>query len=61
MKKRKCINRRQNLPNDNNDKIQHVPSVSHVRILVHHQAVGNDLQEGLNGKNDEERILYCFL
>lgn len=49
------------LPNDDNDEIQHVPTVPHVRVLVHHQTVGNNLQKGLDCENDEEGILNCFL
>ena len=49
------------LPNDDNDKIQHVPTVSHVRVLVHHQTISDNLQKGLNCENDEEGILDCFL
>ena len=51
----------EDLPYDDNDEIQHVPTVSHVRILVHHQAVSNNLQKGLNCENDEEGILNGFL
>lgn len=49
------------LPYDDNDKIQHVPTVSHVRILVHHQTVSDNLQKGFNRENDEEGILNRFL
>lgn len=52
---------RHHLPNDDNDEIQHVPAVPHVRVLVHHQTVGNNLQKGLDCENDEEGILNCFL
>lgn len=49
------------LPYHNNDEIQQVPAISHVRILVHHQTVSDDFQKGLNCENDEEGILNCFL
>lgn len=55
------MNNLQNLPNDNNDEIQHVPTVSHVRVLVHHQTVSDNLQKGLDCENNEEGILNCFL
>lgn len=48
-------------PDDDNDEIQHVPTVPHVCVLVHHQTVGNNLQKGLDCENDEEGILNCFL
>ena len=51
----------QDSPYDDNDEIQHVPTVSHVRILVHHQTISDNLQKGLNCENDEEGILNCFL
>lgn len=50
-----------NLPNNNNDEIKHVPTISHVGVLVHHQTVSDDLQKGLDCKNNEEGILNCFL
>lgn len=50
-----------NLPNYNNDEIQHVPTVSHIGVLMHHQTVSNNLQKGLNCENYEEGILDCFL
>lgn len=57
-----CVKKeQQDLPNDDNDEIQHVPTVPHVRVLVHHQTISNDLQERLDGENDEEGILNCFL
>lgn len=49
------------LPYDDNDEIQHVPTVSHVRVLVHHQTVSDNLQKGLDCENDEEGILNFFL
>lgn len=51
----------EDLPNNDNDKIQHVPTVPHIRILVHHQTISYNLQEGLNCKNNEEGIFNCFL
>lgn len=50
-----------NLPNNNNDEIKHVPTISHVGVLVHHQTVSDDLQKGLDCENNEEGILNCFL
>lgn len=52
---------RANLPNNNNDEVEHVPTVSHVGVLVHHQTVSDDLQKGLDCENNEEGILNCFL
>lgn len=49
------------LPNNHNDEIQHVPAVPHVCILVHHQTISNNLQEGLYCENDQEGIFNCFL
>lgn len=48
-------------PDDDDDEIQHVPTVSHIRVLVHHQTVSDNLQKGLDRENDEEGILNCFL
>jgi len=48
-------------PHDDNDKVQHVPAVADVGVLVHDQTVGHDLQERLNGEDDEEGILHCLL
>lgn len=50
-----------NSPDDDDDKVQHVPAVSHVGVLVHDQAVGNDLQKCLYCENDQEGIFDCFL
>lgn len=33
----------EDLPNDDNDEIQHVPTVSHIGILVHHQTIRDNL------------------
>lgn len=49
------------LPYDDNDEIQHVPPIPHVRVLMHHQTIRDDLQKGLDCENDEEGILNCFL
>lgn len=51
----------EDLPYDDNDEIQHVPTVSHICVLVHHQTISDNLQKGLNCENDEEGILNCFL
>lgn len=51
----------QHLPHDYNDKVQHVPAVSDVRVLVHYKSISYNLQKGLYCKNDEEGIFYCFL
>ena len=48
-------------PHDDDDKVQHVPAVADVGVLVHDQTIGNDLQEGLYCEDDEEGILHCFL
>lgn len=50
-----------NLPDNHNDEIKHVPTVSHVSVLVHHQTISDDLQKGLDCENNEEGILNCFL
>lgn len=49
------------LPNNDDDKVQQVPAVSDVGAGMHHQAVGQNLQEGLHCKDDEEDILHLFL
>lgn len=54
-------NSSQNSPNDDDDKIQQVPAVSDVRVLVHDQTVGDDLQKCLYSENDQEGIFHCFL
>lgn len=51
----------QNSPNNDNNKIQQVPAVSDVRVLVHDQTVGNDLQKCLYRENDQEGIFHRFL
>lgn len=50
-----------NSPHNDDDKVQHVPAVSDVGVLVHHQAIGNNLQKCLYCENDEEGIFYCLL
>lgn len=52
---------RANSPHYDDDKVQHVPAVSDVGVLVHDQAVGNNLQKCLYSENDQEGIFYCFL
>ncbi len=49
------------LPYNDDDKIQHIPAVSHIGVLVHHKSVSYDLEEGFNRENDQEGILYRFL
>lgn len=53
--------RTRSLPDDDDDKIQQVPAVSDVGAGMHNQAVGENLQEGLHCKDDEEDILHLFL
>lgn len=48
-------------PHDDDDKVQHVPAVADVGVLVHDQTVGNYLQERLYGEDDEEGVLHCLL
>lgn len=48
-------------PHYDDDKVQHVPAVSDVGVLVHDQAIGNNLQKCLYSENDQEGIFYCFL
>lgn len=48
-------------PDNDDDKIQHIPPVSHIGVLVHHQSVSDDLEEGFNRENDQEGIFYRFL
>lgn len=50
-----------NSPHYDDDKVQHVPAVSDVGVLVHDQAVGNNLQKCLYRENDQEGIFHCFL
>lgn len=50
-----------NSPHDDDDKVQHVPAVSDVGVLVHDQTIGNDLQKCLYCENDQEGIFYFFL
>lgn len=50
-----------NSPHYDNDKVQHIPAVSDVGVLVHDQAIGNNLQKCLYSENDQEGIFYCFL
>lgn len=51
----------ENSPDDDDDKVQHVPAVSHVGVLVHDQAVGDNLQKCLYCENNQEGIFNCFL
>lgn len=48
-------------PDNDDDKVQQVPAVSDVGAGMHHQAVGQNLQEGLNCEDDEEDVLHLFL
>ena len=48
-------------PHDDADKVQHVPAVADVGVLVHDQTIGNDLKERLYREDDEEGILHCLL
>lgn len=48
-------------PDYDDDKVQHVPAVPDVGVLVHDQAVGNNLQKCLYCENNQEGIFYCFL
>lgn len=48
-------------PNDDDDEVQQVPAVPDVGAGVHHQTVGQDLQEGLHREDDEEDVLHLFL
>lgn len=50
-----------NSPDDDDHKVQHVPAVSHVGVLMHDQAVGNNLQKCLDCENNQEGIFDCFL
>jgi len=50
-----------NSPHYDDDKVQHVPAVSDIGVLVHDQAVGNNLQKCLYCENDQEGIFYFFL
>lgn len=49
------------LPDNDNNKVQQVPAIADVRAGVHHEPVGQDLQEGLHSKDDEEHVLHLFL
>lgn len=48
-------------PNNDDDEVQKIPAVANIRAGVHDQAIGQDLQEGLNGEDDEEHIFHLFL
>lgn len=48
-------------PDNDDDKVQQVPAVSDVGAGMHHQAVGQNLQEGLHCEDDEEDVLHLFL
>jgi len=48
-------------PDDDDDEVQQVPAVADVGAGVHHQTVGQDLEEGLDGEDDEEDVLHLFL
>uniref|UniRef100_A0A1I8GWZ1 Pyridine nucleotide-disulfide oxidoreductase domain-containing protein 2 n=1 Tax=Macrostomum lignano TaxID=282301 RepID=A0A1I8GWZ1_9PLAT len=37
--------------NYNYDKVQHIPEVSKIRVLIHHEALSNDLQAALGGED----------
>lgn len=50
-----------NSPHYDDDKVQHVPAVPDVGVLVHDQAVSNNLHKCLYRENDQEGIFYCFL
>lgn len=48
-------------PDDDDDKVEEVPSVADVGTGMHHKTVGQNLQEGLYGEDDEEDVLHLFL
>lgn len=50
-----------NSPHYDDDKVQHVPAIPDVGVLVHDQAVSNNLHKCLYRENDQEGIFYCFL
>lgn len=50
-----------NPPDYDDAKVQQIPAISDIGVLVHDQAVGNNLQKCLYGKNNEEGIFHCFL
>lgn len=49
------------LPNNDDDEVQQVPAVADVGAWVHHQTVGQDLQESFYGEDYEEDVLHLFL
>lgn len=49
------------LPDNDDNEVEQVPAVADVGAGVHHQTIGQDFQEGLNGEDDEEDILHLFL
>ena len=50
-----------NIPDNDDDKIEQVPAAAYVGAGVHDQAVGQDLSEGLDGEDDQEDVLDLFL
>ena len=40
------------IPDDDDDKIKQIPATADVGAGVHKQAIGQDLSEGLNGKDN---------
>ncbi len=48
-------------PDDDDDEVEQIPAVTDVGAGVHHQTVGQDLQEGLHSEDDEEDVLHLFL
>lgn len=55
------VGHRWHSPHYDDDKVQHVPAISDIGVLVHDQAVGNNLQKCLYSENDQEGIFNCFL
>ena len=50
-----------NIPNDDNNEIQQVPSAAYVGTGVHDQAVGQNFCKSFNGEDDKKDILHLFL
>ena len=56
-----CLSMWDNIPDNDDDKIEQVPAAAYVGAGVHDQAVGQDLSEGLDGEDDQEDVLDLFL
>lgn len=50
-----------NIPHNDDDKVQQVPAVADVGAGVHDQTVGQNFQKGFYSEDDQKDVLHLFL